>query len=122
MAPRAAAAQVRLPKLAMSEEIKEDTPVMDMADMDGVVAPTGGAASQPPAMPKPRRLAAWNPKELGVPSFLPKELELFTQQFEPEYLQFGPKYLEAFPAGTLPGCIGFDPWALTVLAKPELSA
>merc|ERR1719399_1817022 len=83
MAPRAAAAQVRFPKLTMSEEIKEEATVMDASAMDGVVAPTGGAASAPPAMPKPRRLAAWNPKELGVPSFLPKELELFTQQFVP---------------------------------------
>jgi len=64
----------------------------------------------------PLRSAEWNPKGLGVPN-LPKQAELFAQQFVPDYLKTSPKYLD----GSLKGDIGFDPWALTVLANPTLS-
>ena len=71
-------------------------------------------ASAPP--PKPVRKAEWNPNGLEVPS-LPGPAELFSKQFEPVYLRTAPAYLD----GEMPGDIGFDPWALTVLAAPPLS-
>ena len=87
------------------------------------VAETPSPASkvEAPVSRVPVRPAEWNPQGLGVPLALPVPGgELFAKQFVPEYLNAGPAYL-GFSEGTLPGCIGFDPWALSVLAKPELS-
>ena len=75
----------------------------DMAEFDRILA-------------APARAADWNPKALGVPS-LPGPLALFSEQFEPTYLESAPAYLD----GTLTGDVGFDPWALTVLANPTMS-
>ena len=81
------------------------------APMMAVAEPVEAAAP-----PKPLRKAEWNPKSLTVPS-LPGPAELFSKQFEPVYLRVAPAYLD----GELAGDIGFDPWALTVLANPPLS-
>merc|ERR1719453_1428311 len=90
---------------------------VDTTTMEGVVVPTGNAEAEAPApAPAPRRLAEWNPKGLKVPS-LPKQVELFGQQFVPEYLDVSPKYL----TNDMRGDIGFDPWALTVLANPTMT-
>ena len=79
-----------------------------------LVAPL--AADQAVAPAKPLRKAEWNPRNLGMPA-LPSALEPFTRQFEPNYLTTAPTYLD----GKLSGDVGFDPWALAVLANPALS-
>lgn len=56
------------------------------------------------------RMAGWNPQGLDV-SNIPKLLQT---QFKAEYLKTAPAYLD----GSMPGDIGFDPWALAALAKP----
>jgi len=86
--------------------LRVNTPMMAVAE----------PMAEPPAAPKPMRKAEWNPNGLTVPS-LPGPAELFSKQFEPVYLRTAPAYLD----GELPGDIGFDPWALTVLAAPPLS-
>lgn len=69
-----------------------------------------------PAPPPPRSAKVWNPQNLGVPK-LPEipGVKLFEQQFEPAYLKESPTYL----SGSLAGDIGFDPWCLVALAKPN---
>lgn len=143
-------AKLRASAPLMSAEVTADVKGMsaeEVKSMEGVVVPTGvgvqswydsgirldgsTVATKPvePAPvakaepevaktepPKPSRPAEWNPQGLGVPS-VPKEAELFAQQFVPSYLKAAPTYLD----GSMPGDIGFDPWALTVLANPTLS-
>ena len=98
-------------------------PPLDTATTQGVVVPTGAADDATSATPQefvdagafgPPRFtkSTWNPQSLDV-SMLPK----FKEQFVPQYLKVTPEYLD----GALPGDQGFDPWALTVLAKPTLS-
>ena len=98
--------------------------------LDGSVPEPAMAVSPPPAATKTEyesklppvagtskawvaeagRRASWNPQRLDV-SMLPASLQA---QFVPEYLKAAPSYLD----GSLPGDIGFDPWALATLAKP----
>merc|ERR1719443_2198966 len=59
------------------------------------VAATPEPAVQPAAAvepPKATRPAAWNPQGLTVPN-VPKQVELFAQQFVPGYLKTSPAYL-----------------------------
>jgi len=118
-APMHAHANVRLATPLMSEDLKATTtdgPITGL-DTTGVVVPTNMAAEAPKAAaPKPVRKAAWNPQGLPVPP-VPKQAELFAQQFVPEYLKQSPTYLD----GSMPGDIGFDPWGLAVLANPQIS-
>merc|ERR1719387_695967 len=92
------------------------------ATPEPAAAPAAAAATPEPAAepaaaapPKPTRPITWNPSGLTVPA-VPKQVELFAQQFVPEYLKKSPAYLD----GSMPGDIGFDPWALTVLANPTM--
>merc|ERR1719149_542713 len=77
---------------------------------------SGAAAVEETPPPKPTRSAEWNPNGLTVPA-VPEPVALFSQQFMADYLKVSPTYLD----GSLAGDIGFDPWALTVLANPPLS-
>eukprot|EP00966_Prymnesium_polylepis_P058172 1346943-Prymnesium_polylepis.1 len=130
-AARAPTAQVRLTTSLMVDDwsapqATETKPTsMDTTEMVGkVTPPTGGmptggvAAPVEPTTIGPAdfiRLGAfgpprftsntWNPKNLAVPA-LPKQAELFSKQFQPNYLKVTPDYLD----GTLPGDQGFDPW------------
>lgn len=101
-------------------ETQSETPA---ATLEAAPAPDSSTEPLPmfprsaPAASARARPADWNPKALGAPTFLPEEAELFTKQFLPGYLEASPPYLD----GELPGDIGFDPWALAVLANPPMT-
>jgi len=107
---------------------------LNMAEMDGVVAPTAAAPAPEPEPvveaaevapePTPAPAAAatrlevpWNPQSLDV-SAVPElgPLALFKEQFVTENLKSAPTYLD----GSMPGDKGFDPWGLIALARPNL--
>jgi len=81
------------------------------APIAAVTAPVAAVDEPAPTEPTPvLRTAVWNPQGLDV-SKIPKLLQT---QFKTDYLKAAPAYLD----GSMPGDIGFDPWALVALANP----
>lgn len=105
LSPTLATAFAAPNRVAPMPTVRFNSPIMQVE----AVAPP----SEPVAPPKPVRKAEWNPKGLAVPS----QLGQFAQQFESSYLNTAPAYLD----GSMAGDVGFDPWALTVLAAPKLA-
>ena len=106
------------------------TKTSSMTTTDATVAVPAEAAadsaSDPPSTPNTTGLTGvrpaylWNPKGLDMSSVrsLPDELQLFKDQFVPEFINGVPAYLDG---KTFQGDNGFDPWGLVALAdqSPE---